>query len=267
MKKVQAAVLVIGLVASLCSGVAQQKSEVGIAGAKAAVIQFINFSKQQALRSPEARKLLIGEALQWDTPTFGNLATSPDKTILLSKETAVARVQWYGQDNYVADFYFYLISDVSWKIVTMRRLALTGIVEMAYNGLKAKKSLTSEERDELSNLELVLASDEALRAWFGKNLASMNRLRALTHSIPKGEYVFLNHQDKNYPEIGKLLKELHFSGLEVQQDGNVQMTIGGVTDNTVGFIYSASNHPPPISPGPYIWVEQVADKWFLFRTT
>jgi hypothetical protein len=43
--------------------------------------------------------------------------------------------------------------------------------------------------------------------------------------------------------------------------------IGGIMDNTVGFVYSPSNKPPQISPSSYIWVEEIAAGWYLFRTT
>jgi len=267
LKRARALLILVCLVACSSFAVAQFKAEAGTESAKATLVHFIELSKRQALRTPEARKILSNEALKWDTPSFGDLGVSPDKMILLDKETSVGRVQWHGQNNYVADLYFYLGFDGTWKIGAVRRLALTGIVEMAYNGLRLKKTLTQEEQDELSNLELVLASDEVLRAWFGRNVSALNRLYELTRSMHTGEYVFLIRQEKSYPKIRQMLKELHLDGLEVQQDGNVQITIGGVTDNTVGFIYSPSNHPPPIDPSSYIWVEGVANKWFLFRTT
>ena len=45
-------------------------------------------------------------------------------------------------------------------------------------------------------------------------------------------------------------------------------TIGGILDNSVGFLYLvAPEAPPQIDPGEYIWVEQIAVDWYLFRTT
>jgi hypothetical protein len=261
-------VLVLGLCLLVTSVVVgQNTSDDGVAGARAALLHFIELSNRKALRSPEARTLLVGEAAKWDTDSFGNLAPNPDTVVVVEKGFAVGRIQWHGENNYVADFYFYLGYFRQWKIGAMRRLALTGIVEMAYNGLKSRKTLTTEEQDQLSNLELVLASDEALRAWFAKQQRAMNALAELTHSMRTAVFISPNQQNSDYPEIRKLLAELHLDGLEVHEDGNVEVTIGGVTDNSVGFIYSPSNHPPQIEPNSYIWVEKVADKWFLFRTT
>jgi hypothetical protein len=247
--------------------VAQINNDAGSETAKTTLVHLIDLSNRNALRTPEARKLFVGEATTWDFPSFGKLAAAPDTVVLIDEKGAVARVQWHGENNYVADLYFYLAFYGGWKIGAVRRLSLTGIIELAYNGLKARKTLTKEEQDELSNMELLLAPDEVLRAWFVKQQPSMNALSDLAQSMHKGEFVFLNEPDKSYPEIRQLLRALHLDGVEVHEDGNVEIVIGGVTDNTVGFIYSPSNHPPGIDPKSYIWVEKVADKWYLFRTT
>ncbi|HEX3084666.1 MAG TPA: hypothetical protein VHP99_09110, partial [Pyrinomonadaceae bacterium] len=70
-----------------------------------------------------------------------------------------------------------------------------------------------------------------------------------------------------YEDIKARLKALHFVSIEVDTDGTVEFIIGGVTDNTVGFLYSPANQPPMISSNSYIWVEEVAPRWFIFRTT
>jgi hypothetical protein len=39
-------------------------------------------------------------------PTFGKVAATPDKIVFTDPKNAVGRVQWYGQNDYVADLYF-----------------------------------------------------------------------------------------------------------------------------------------------------------------
>jgi hypothetical protein len=246
---------------------AQKTTNRSIEGARATLIQFIQFSNQQALRSERARKLVAGEAARWDTPSFGKLSDAPDKTVLLDKNIAVGRVQWFGENNYVADMYFYLGFDRGWKIASMRRLAITGLVEQLYFELKAKKSLSQEDADTLANVELVLASDKVLKEWFLKNREALAKLNELIGSKVGSESLFINDRDKRFPEIAQSLKHLHLSGVNIQANANVEMVIGGITDNTVGFIYSPSKKPPSIDPSSYIWVEQIANNWYLFRTT
>ncbi len=234
------------------------------AAVKATLLQLFEFSNKQTLQTPEARQLLAGEALDWKMPTFGDLAAAPDKIVLLDGENAVGRIQLHGKRR-VVDLYFYLTGQKGWKVTAVRTLALTGIMEGAYEYLKTKTNLTAEEKEELGNLELLLASDETLREWFGRNAAGMNKIYELTRGQKSG---YLSENDPKSAEIRKQLKSLHFSGVvEIHPEGNVEFVIGGVTDNTLGFLYSPTNQPPKIRANSYIWMEEVAPKWFLFRTT
>jgi len=66
--------------------------------------------------------------------------------------------------------------------------------------------------------------------------------------------------------IKKLLVELALSLAETKDD-DLHFVIGGITDNSVGFLYSEKRTPPEISASEYIWVEDLGDGWYLFRTT
>jgi hypothetical protein len=72
---------------------------------------------------------------------------------------------------------------------------------------------------------------------------------------------------KIFPKSVAALKNLHFTALETKSDGSIEFIIGGVLDNSVGFIYSPKNAPPEIDGWRYIWVEKIAAGWYLFRTT
>jgi hypothetical protein len=157
--------------------------------------------------------------------------------------------------------------DDGWKISEVRLLALTGIIEQAYLELKAKPNLTEEEKNELANMRLILATDKDLTAWFSENRESLDKLYNLVRSKAGKEQFYIRSEDKQFPEVAGALKKLHLTGMSVEVNGNIEMVIGGVTDNVVGFIYSPSKNPPAINPLSYIWVEEVADKWYLFRTT
>lgn len=232
---------------------------------KATLVQLVEFSNRQALTSAEARAILTGEALDWKGATFGKLAAAPDRVVAVDGTSAVGRVQHFAEDNQVTDLYFYLSFDGVWKVRAMRALALTGIVRGAYQYLKSKPSRTAEEENEFANLKLTLASDEDLRSWFQANASAMNKLYQSSRVMKSGD--FSSADNPKYTELKRQLQALHFSLAEAKQDGNAEFVIGGVTDNTVGFLYSPANQPPAISSNEYIWVEEVAPKWFLFRTT
>jgi hypothetical protein len=264
MKRFKVALIVVTVLLAAAPAIPQEKAD-SSAAVKSTLLQLFEFSNKQALQTSAARILLIGDALDWKMTTFGKLAAAPDKIVLLDDQTAVGRIQTYAQDNRVVDLYFYLKLQDSWKVSAVRALALTGILEGAYRYLKSKPSLTAEEKDELGNYELLLASDESLRQWFAKNTAGMNKLYEMSRGLKTG-YLY-EQNDPKYAEIKAQLKSLHLGGVEVDTDGTVEFIIGGVTDNTVGFLYSPTNQPPKISPDSYIWIEEIAPKWFIFRTT
>jgi hypothetical protein len=258
MKKVIAAIVWV-TVALAPPAFAQDKA----ACARSNLSQLIELSDKRSLQTPEARALLSGEALEWKMSTFGELSAQPDRYIFFpDAKNAVARVQLHGKDRMV-DLYFYLTLEGPCKVTAVRTLSLTGIIEGAYQYLKTKPDLTEEEKNNLENYKLMLASDQELRAWFRKNLASMDELHKLSRGLRAGA----EERNPNYAEIKARLKALHFASVQVDEDGTIEFIIGGVTDNTVGFLYSPTNKPPTISSNSYIWVEEVGLKWYLFRTT
>jgi hypothetical protein len=222
--------------------------------AKRVLTQFLTLSNQKKLKSDAAKSLLSGEATRFsETDTLGQLST-PDAFQLMDARHVVARVQGLDGKVPVADLYFYLtLSGTSWKVSAMRSLALTGIIEMAMQELQNKPKLTTQERQELANMRLTLSLDRDLRAYFKKNRSQFDRLRKLAAKDSK------TAEDS--------LHKLGLSYFSNEKGTNLKFVIGGAVDNTVGFIYSPSNRPPKITPDEYIWVEKIADKWFLFRTT
>lgn len=51
-------------------------------------------------------------------------------------------------------------------------------------------------------------------------------------------------------------------------DGCMELTIGGMIDNTVGYLYITDQQQvPQMNPNRYIMVRQLAPNWYLFKTT
>lgn len=241
--------------------------DASVDGARAVLVQLAELSKKQAVQTEAAQKLLTDEMLRLKIVSFGKLTDTPDKVLLLEKNNAVGRFQLFGENNQITDVYFYLQYNNGWKVSAVRLLALTGIIEQAYLGLKAKPNLTEEEKSLLVNLKLTLAPDKELKTWFAENRQRLDKLSTLLRAKNKNAAFYVNRDDKQFPEAAELLRKLNLSSVNVGAKGDVELIIGGVTDNTVGFSYSPSKTPPKISPSSYIWVEEVAANWYLFRTT
>jgi hypothetical protein len=235
--------------------------------ARAVLVQLAAFSKKQAIDTAAARKLLAGEMLGLKISSFGRLTDAPDAVFLLSANSAVGRFQLTGERDQITDVYFYLEKAQGWKVSAVRVLALTGMIEQEYLELKAKPNLTEAEKNLSENFKLTLAPDKELKTWFAANRETLDALRRAPLPAKKGDTIYVNRDDAKFPQASALLRKLNVSAAGVEANGNVEIVIGGVTDNTVGFIHSPSKTPPRISPSSYIWVEEVAPHWYLFRTT
>lgn len=241
--------------------------DTGVDGARTALIKLAELSKKQALQTEAAQKLLSDEMLDLKIASFGKLTDVPDKVLLLEKDNAVGRFQLFGENDQITDIYFYLQFNKGWTVHAVRLLALTGIIEDAYLGLKARPNLTSEEKRLLANLKLTLAPDRELIVWLKENRVTLDVLSALLQAKSNKAAFYVKRDDKQFPEAAELLRKLNLSTASVKPNGNIEFVIGGVTDNTVGFMYCPSKNPPKISPAPYIWVEEITTNWYLFRTT
>ena len=63
-------------------------------------------------------------------------------------------------------------------------------------------------------------------------------------------------------------RNLHIDGVKKTGSGLVELIIGGMVDNSVGFLWVPPGMAPPvISPDAYILVEHVVGPWYLFKTT
>ncbi len=295
-------IIVVSLTA-LTSVFPQNPNESSPPGAEAAMLKFVELNNKQLLQSDEARKLLTGDAARWDAAWFGQVFNKPDKIISIEKNYSVARIQAVDKSSRVVNLYFYLKFDDGWKVRSMRAMAQTGFLEAINIALKSKAALTVEEKESLANTELVLSSDQLLAQWFQQNRAALDKLAALAilETKKKPEKVmppqrktkngvtvaevaksvatgvgdedgprtidYITQNTKQFPKTAGLLKTLHLSALETKSDGNIEITIGGITDNSVGFVYSRAGTPPVIDGWRYIWVEEVAAGWYLYRTT
>lgn len=264
---------VVQSVAFACGGssplppVSKGDDDPAVAQVKAILVQLVELSKKQELQTAAGQKLLRGELLSLKIPTFGNLTDAPDKVVLLDQKRAVGRFQRFGANAQITDVYFYLNDENGWKVTAVRLLALTGMIEQAYLGLKAKTNLTEDEKGLLGNFKLTLAPDAELKSWFLDHKKPLDDLCVLLAARSKKSVLSVKRDDQTFPEAAGLLRKLDLSTTSVNENGEVEFVIGGVTDNTVGFLYSASKNPPKIDPSSYIWVEEVAPNWYLFRTT
>ena len=256
---------------------------VALGNVKAVVSQFLILSQQNKLDSQEAKALVTDEASGQDLSYLRKLAGAPDRIVFLNPTNAVACVQWFRENGFTKDLYMYLVNEGEWKVRAVRGLALTELLEEMVLRAQKVDRLTDNQRKELSqedraflvkdmpillaNVKLTLATDAELRIWFKRSRTALEELAALAASTVTQRSVRVTEDDTTHRTLAEKIKNLHLSGVSLVERGKLELVIGGITDNTVGLIYSPSNTPPQITCSEYIWVEKLDDKWYLFRTT
>lgn len=223
--------------------------------AEAAITNFLGLNAESRLQAEGGLSARTGEAAEWDVDTIGLLPTTPDHLAPISESEAVARVISSTPQGDV-DLYFYMRRDADgWRVSAMRTLSLTGLPYFLRDQLRAASSLTSEQEETLRNLNLLLSPDAALKVWLDANREALDDLASsvIAESI-KGQ------------ALSDALAALGLTSITSAR-GAVDANIGGMSDNTVGFLREGASGPPSMSASDYIWVEDVGGGWFLYRTT
>lgn len=205
-----------------------------------------------------------------------------------NKQTAVVNVS-LTKSGQTYDMYLHLKKDSVWKAAAFRALALTGMIEQINQYLKSLspkqvdsmvtapgktgKLFTSRAEYEfmLGNISLTLASDSQLVAHFKKNKAAFETLKdnLLKNGILRSDVGV--KRMKNPAPMMKRLKALYIENAfreRTEVPHNINFLIGGITDNSVGYLYVPNERDvPEMSPSDYIMVRKIANGWYLYKTT
>jgi hypothetical protein len=245
---------------ALASGATAQNNIEPVADRKPVenlVRRLFALSNQKQLGSVEGQSLRSGEMSKAQMTSFGALP-DPDKIIMMTEGNAVVRIPAMDKQP---DLYLFAARDASgsWTWNAYRSLALTGMLENLRNALRKKSPLTATEAATLRNVELTLSSDKQLIAWFAAHRPELDAIRLKTR--PKRP---INSRNKSADARRLAGLGLSFSALS---DDVTSITIGGMVDNEVGYMFAPLGKVPAISADRYIWIEPLGDGWYLYKTT
>jgi len=192
------------------------------------------------------------------------------------------------------DTYLYFQRDSIWKMSAFRALAMTGILEDMKNMLekltpqevdeiikKSKKDkkekyygfTTREEYQfELGNVRLTLDLDKNIIQHFKNNRTEFERLKelALGEAANKKKddersVSLLEKYNKDYRKL--FISSVSYSDYDLGENV-LSFLIGGMLDNTVGYLYVKDKKDlPAISADRIIMIREIGDGWYLYKTT
>jgi hypothetical protein len=239
---------------------------------------------------PDRASFYTGEMLEHysDAPTLGLLL--PDdvrvqhRSVLVGCERAVYATTT-STPEHGEDWYLHMLwEDGGWKIEAVRKLAVPGFFYLMLEEMAANPDLMEQGAtvpgaqvplaagaEVLTNMRLVVSTDAALKDYFARHRAEILQLVAEFEQRPA--LTFVASDGRARPEgsesgaIAAQIQQLHLNYVS-RQAGCIVVSIGGVLDNEVGYLYAPpSCTVPEMSPNLYILVEPIADEWFLFKTT
>jgi hypothetical protein len=190
------------------------------------------------------------------------------------------------------DTYLHFSKEKIWKVCAFRALAMTGMIEKAKTELEKLSSKTvdslisiskndtseysmfksREDFDfQLGNMTLTLALDSEIINHFIKNKIEFEQLKDIA----------LRNLDTIKPNKERRIKlckgfetnfhKLFISSIETGDymlGQSISFLIGGMLDNTVGYIYVKDKKDvPKMNPRRIIMLREIGNGWYIYKTT
>ena len=209
---------------------------------------------------PEKAKYFAGEMIQdINYPTIGEelqgRASISFRKIELGNQSGVYSIT-IRDNGGNANFYCYLKKDAGiWKIESIRKFQLPKFIYTSVDSLSQINNLPDSVLSLLNSLKLMIGPDDNLKKFLTENIDDMyniigsfekNEKDALATLMSRLnlDYIFV---DRNYPQC-------------------VFILAGGIDRIEVGFIYSKNKSSlPQMSPGRFIYLEEVLPNWYVYR--
>lgn len=200
---------------------------------------------------------------------------------LIFQDSAHATVAVWLQDSITSfDVYFYLVKNKNWTIYAARSLVMR---QSAKDALKRLDSIPEKYREEaytkthahsyafeVANIKLWDNSDNVLASHFNSHKKQFQQIqkRLVKKGFTKSDSLVVKAiKDK---KIKKLANQVLIRGFEYDKryPGCIFYLIGGIADNTVGYLYQPDpKRIPLITEKHYIIIKPLGDGWYLFKTT
>jgi len=192
-----------------------------------------------------------GEMLQYykDSPTLGETLVPGAHTFVRPLGSTQSGLSVFGVllsvDGVAMDWYAFVGEEGGrWKLHAVRSLARTGIPWMLRQHLAVRSWRTPDEEWQLQNLNLMFRSDAGLKEYVALHLKQLDEVATLATSGKDNDAT-------------KAAKALFVQSVNKTQDGRVELTIGGILDDSVGITFVPKGVAPPMmSPENYIYVER-----------
>jgi hypothetical protein len=124
---------------------------------------------------------------------------------------------------------------------------------------------------QLGNAKLTLKLDEDIAKHFLTNQEEFERLKNLALTQLDKEKVEEGKNKKLIESLKEDYQKLYISSVSIgeYETGNcINFLIGGMLDNSVGYIYvKDKKNLPEMNPGRIIMIREIGSGWYIYKTT
>ena len=196
-----------------------------------------------------------------------------------TEKSAVVNMTILDVDGKGIDTYLHFEKDKIWKVSAFRSLAMTGIIELAVIELEKINlqqidtlfSSKAEYDFQLGNAKLILELDDNIIEHFQTNQTEFERLKNLALTQLEKEKIAEERSVKLIEDLKTEYKKIFISDISIggYELGNcINFLIGGMIDNTVGYIFVKDKKDlPEMHPNSIIMIREIGSGWYLYKTT
>ena len=242
---------------------------------------------------PDLDKHVSGEYKGHPNGTDLPVTVSTDFLLLGQNEkTAVVNLTLTDSTEKEFDCYLHFEKDSIWKVTAFRALAMTGMIQNINKQLMAMTDAEVDSMIILSNNDtlgfsifkskkeykhllgqtgLTIASDNDLISHFKKNKSTFEVLKNTVlleidtlQTDQEREVKIGLHLKSNYNQL--FISSISTNGFEFGTA--INFLIGGMIDNTVGYLYvKQGDHVPKMNSRSIIMIREIGGGWYLYKTT
>ncbi len=206
------------------------------------------------------------------------------KILAQSEKNAVINMTIFDSSGKGLDTYCYLTKGNVWKITAFRALAMNGFMEQMVAGMEEmpdaeiddfiRHSDTLNTKEDfylfLESMKLTLALDDTIIEHFKAHEKEFESLKdevlKIVSNIKEQENRTINLNEKITKKYKKLL--ISMISTSMYCENGFECIIGGMVDNTVGYLYIPNNEAvPEMNPNRLIMLCEIGNGWYLFKTT
>lgn len=202
-------------------------------------------------------------------------------------QRAVVALTVLERPDYGVDWYLFFTKKSEWKLYAQRALAMNGF---SIYKRKMLERLSSRQIDsvirvakanpkiapfssrkgyayELGNARLMTSMDDQLIRYFKEHKTEFEQLKQLVLNGRKKTGSQEQIEQSWKPAYEKLFLSLVPFG-DYNFTGAVELVIGGVSDNQVGYVYIANKkNLPAMSADLIIMLREIGNGWYVYKTT